>query len=213
MYHITKMIYPRRSSSTWIFWVVLAGVIAGSLFMLIDRRRTTPQPVSRAEVTPTLAPTREPTPELTLSPTATPLPKASLRIPTAGVNVDVVDVYLDGESWNVRELGDYAGHLEGTARIGQPGNVALAGHVETREGKPGIFARLETMNIGDPVILSLDGVEQRYTVTAVRRVPPDDLSVLYPSTTDKITLITCDDYDFLQNRYLERVVVVAERVT
>jgi sortase (surface protein transpeptidase) len=36
--------------------------------------------------------------------------------------------------------------------------------------------------------------------------------VLYPTDTDRITLITCDSYDFLQNTYQDRLVVVADRV-
>jgi LPXTG-site transpeptidase (sortase) family protein len=205
----------RRGNSSSLVVFIVIGVLMGVGFILVDRWRSAPQPAPTLEATPapTLAPTREPTQAPTQPPSATPVPKANLSIPTVGVNADVVDVYLDGESWNVRELGAYAGHLEGTTWIGQPGNLALAGHVELPDGRPGIFARLETIEAGDPIILSLDGVEQHYTVTEVKRVEPDDLTVLYPSTTDKITLITCDDYDFIQNSYLERVVVVAERTT
>ncbi len=205
----------RRGNSSLIFVLIFVGIIAGVGFILVDRWRSAPQPAPTLEATlaPTLAPTREPTQAATQPPSATPVPKANLYIPTVGVNADVVDVYLDGESWDVHELGPYAGHLEGTAWFGKPGNVALAGHVEMPDGRPGIFARLEAVEAGDPIILSLDGQEQRYTVTEVKRVQPDDLTVLYPSTTDKITLITCDDYNFIQNSYLERVVVVAERTT
>lgn len=207
----------RRGNSSLIFVLVFIGIIAGVGFILFDRQRASPQIVPTAEATLTIAPSRQPTREATeevaQQPSATPLPKASLSIPTAGVTAEVVAVYLDGISWDVHELGPYAGHLEGTAWFGQPGNIALAGHVEMPDGRPGIFARLENLDAGDPIILTLDGNEQRYQVTEVKRVEPDDLSVLYPSTTDKLTLITCDDYSFVQNTYLERVVVIAERVT
>lgn len=207
----------RRGNSPLIFVLVFVGIIAGVGFILFDRQRSAPQIAPTVEATLTIAPTgqptHEPTQEVVQQSSATPLPKASLSIPTAGVTADVVAVYLDGQSWDVRELGPNAGHLEGTAWFGQPGNIALAGHVEMPDGKPGIFANLAELNAGDPIILSLDGNEQQYEVTEIKRVEPDDLSVLYPSTTDKLTLITCDDYSFVQNTYLERVVVVAERVT
>jgi sortase (surface protein transpeptidase) len=41
---------------------------------------------------------------------------------------------------------------------------------------------------------------------------PDDLTVLYPTTDERLTLITCDSYDFLQDAYLERMVVIADRI-
>ena len=80
------------------------------------------------------------------------------------------------------------------------------------DGRAGIFAGMSKLNVGDPVILSLDNQEQRYNITTVKKVQPDDLSVLYPTDKDQLTLITCDAYDFLQNTYQDRVVVVAERV-
>lgn len=145
-------------------------------------------------------------------PTATPMPRASLSIPTAGVIASVVEIYLDGVSWDVTRLGVNAGHLQGTAWIGETGNIVLAGHSEMADGRAGIFRNIGELRTGDPVVLSLGDTQQQYRVTEVKTVKPDDLSVLYPTTTDRITLITCDDYDFLQNTYQERVVVVAERV-
>jgi sortase (surface protein transpeptidase) len=57
-----------------------------------------------------------------------------------------------------------------------------------------------------------DGIEQTFQVTQKFATEPSNLSVLYPSQTEKITLITCSDYDFLRDTYLERVIVIAERV-
>lgn len=192
--------------------LILLGIMFGLGFIIIDRWRNPPPEVLPA---PTVALTAEPTlaPTTPPLPSATPIAKANLIAPTAGINAQVVDVYLDGTSWDVSSLGEKIGHLEGTAWFGSPGNIALAGHVEMRDGRPGIFARIDEVKEGDPIILQLDTVEQRYRVTQILRVQSDDLTVLYPSTADKITLITCDQYDFVQNAYLERVVVVAERVT
>ncbi len=195
-----------------VFNVVLLGIIIGVGFLLVEQWRK-PSPAA-----PSVTQTPTPVPTLTLPPSQsrplpTSIPEARVLIPTAGVNALVVNVYLDGESWDVSQLGENAGHLQGTAWIDGSGNVALAGHVEMRDGRPGIFARIDEVRTGDPVILTQAGVEQRYAVINIQRVNPDDLSVIYPTTDDRITLITCDSYDFLQNIYQERIVVVAERVT
>lgn len=203
----------RRDPGSTLARFMLLGIVFGLSFMLFDRWRNPPPAV--APPAATLAPTDEPTPPPTSVslPTVTPIAKANLIAPTAGINAQVVDVYLDGSSWDVSSLGEKVGHLEGTAWFGKPGNIALAGHVEMRDGRPGIFARIDEVKEGDPIILKLNTVEQSYRVTQILRVQADDLSVIYPSTVEKITLITCDQYDFIQNAYLERVVIVAERVT
>lgn len=43
----------------------------------------------------------------------------------------------------------------------------------------------------------------------IRSTEPDDLSVLYPSAQNMLTLITCDNYDFVSNTYLTRTIVTA----
>jgi LPXTG-site transpeptidase (sortase) family protein len=205
------MIYRRRQPSS-LLTVIVLGVIAGAVFMLYKQwsAPVTP-PVPTPTAVPTLIPTFTTAP--LVIPTATrPVITARLSIPTAGIVTPVVDVYLDGVSWDVRYLGDNAGHLQSTAWLNDTGNVVLAGHVETVDGRPGIFAALSDLRPGDPIALSDGTVVKRYAVTSVKTVQPDDLSVLYPTTNDQITLITCDGYNFLDNAYDERIVVVGQRV-
>lgn len=207
MYHI---MYRRQRPSSAIPTLIVLGILIGVGFVVYQGWNTpsaTPPPTS-----PPPSATRPPTVMPTRLPTATPMPRASLSIPTAGVIASVVEIYLDGVSWDVTRLGVNAGHLQGTAWIGETGNIVLAGHSEMADGRAGIFRNIGELRTGDPVVLSLGDTQQQYRVTEVKTVKPDDLSVLYPTTTDRITLITCDDYDFLQNTYQERVVVVAERV-
>ena len=205
----------RQSAASSILTFIVLGVIFGVGFLLYQQWRN---PAPAAPIVPTASPT--PLPTLTPSPvqaaslpSPTPRPQASLFLPTAGVTAPVIEVYLDGESWDVKYLGQNAGHLQGTAWFGQSGNIVLAGHVEMPDGRAGIFAGVSKLNVGDPVVLSLNNQEQRYRISAIKRVEPDDLSVLYPTETDRLTLITCDSYDFLQNTYQDRVVVVADRVS
>ena len=188
----------------------------GAGFLFIQRLRHPPAATPEVAALPTLTLSLIPTtaPTARPLPTSTPYPRANLTAPTAGINASIVDVYLDGQSWDVSQLGNNVGHLQGTGWFGKTGNIGLAGHVEMGDGRSGIFRNIEKMAKGDPIILTLGALQQKYQVTDVKRVKPDDLSVLTPSTVDTITLITCDigAYNLLQNTYGDRVVVVAERV-
>lgn len=204
--------YRRQRQSSSVLTIVVLGVMLGVGFLLYQQWR---KPAPAVAPTPTIAPSPIPTETAVpvVQPSATAMPRASIFLPTAGVTAPVIEVYLDGESWDVQYLGQNAGHLQGTAWFGQPGNIVLAGHVEMPDGSAGIFAKFDELKLGDPVILTLNDAQQRYSIASITTVSPDDLSVLYPTDNDRITLITCDSYDFLQNTYQERLVVVADRVT
>lgn len=208
------------------------GVVVGMAYMMVDiyrNRSSVSRGTPTAETVPATAtrsatstPQRQPTAVPTLGVTGTPFrialaaaPEAMLFIPTAGVNTSVVNVYLSGYSWDVSDLGNRAGHLEGTAWLDDSnGNIGLAGHSERSDGSKGIFASLDQVRIGDPITLKRGSERLKFVVSHVTRVEPDDLSVLYPtSDNQRITLITCNEYNFVQDSYLERLVVMAERVS
>jgi LPXTG-site transpeptidase (sortase) family protein len=199
--------------------LILFGVITGVAFVVYDSLRT------RRGALPEIAPIESPTPAViaptaitpttsSSKPVASSVEGASLFVPTAGIYAPIIEVYLDGTSWDISQLGANAGHLQGTAWLDdQPGNIVLSGHVEMADGRAGIFASLGDLKKGDPVILRQNGGETRYFVKEVRTVKPDDLTPLYPTQTDQLTLITCGQYNFFQNSYLERIVAIAERAT
>lgn len=198
--------------------VLILGMVMGFVFFGLDNRpipinANEPEPVAPAApyVTGPYRPgplvAAEPEPDYSLD------HRGALTIPGAGVRANIVDAFLDGVSWDIGSLGANIGHLEGTAWDGQPGNIVLAGHVETTNGGRGVFASLEGLAEGDLIVLTVGEEERQYRVSQVARVAPDDLTPLYPSQKDRLTLITCDSYDFFWNVYNERVVVVAERVT
>jgi LPXTG-site transpeptidase (sortase) family protein len=194
----------------------LIGIVAGAVFYARDRASRPQVIVEAIPLTSTAtAQAQETASSPTLVPSLTPVPEVILAIPDANVSAPIIPIYLgEGGSWNVSQLGFSAGHLTGTAWLDQPGNIVLAGHVEMANGSPGIFAHLNDLETGDVLLLFLpDGVTRMYNVSAVRTVDPDDLSVLYPTAGDELTLITCDDYDFTTNTYLERLVVTSTRVT
>jgi LPXTG-site transpeptidase (sortase) family protein len=157
--------------------------------------------------------TRTATPQAPVVATPSPPPAATtVFIPTVGIHTTIIEAYLNGTSWDVANLGTNAGHLQGTASLDEPGNVVLAGHAELADGRLGIFARVGEVKVGDPIIVQEGDSERHYIVRAVEITTPDDLTVLYPTQDDQLTLITCDAYDFFQDVYRERTVVIAERI-
>jgi LPXTG-site transpeptidase (sortase) family protein len=221
------MVRRRRGSFASLFSLILVGMLAGIVFVIYDTVSQPSQP-SREPIMPPTSPTWQSTSSEVMSTpaaiTLTPLgtvstsvsgmvSEATLFIPKAAVSAPIIPVFLDGESWDVSQLGDNVGHLQGTAWLDQPGNIVLSGHVERRNGRPGIFAALNDLSAGDEMIVMYSSIERRYRVAEVRTVEPDDLTPLYPTDSDMLTLITCDSYDFFQNTYQKRIVVTAERIS
>ncbi len=134
-------------------------------------------------------------------------------IPAAGISQLIIQLPRSGDSWAVNDLGMNVGHLIGTAPLMTTGNIVLVGHVELSDGRPGIFAGLKDVTSGELILLKWHGEQRAYSVSTVKSVSPSDVSVLYPTVREQLTLITCGDYDFFSSTYRERVVVVAPRVS
>lgn len=207
--------------------LMLFAALIGFIFYIVDNQNNIPTDNSLQSI-PTEIALLEPTaiaaqatifPLLTesLNPsriiTRREIPQeSSVFIPTAGVFSDVIQAYLDGSGWDISQLRSNVGYLEGTAWIEQPGNVVLSGHVELADGGRGVFADLNLVQIGDPVEVQSNGSSHTYVVTEVYTTTPNDLTPLMPTSEDRLTLITCNSYDFFTNAYLERVIVVAVRI-
>ncbi|MDX2138148.1 MAG: sortase [Chloroflexota bacterium] len=207
------MYHQRRNRPTLLLPIVL-GILLGGGFLFFSLWQSPPTPaLETLPLAPSLAtaqPTDAPTP--TAATSASPIARARLELPNAGVVAPIIDVYIREGTWDVANIGASVGHLQGTASLGMPGNIGLAGHSELRDGSRGIFAYIQQLNYSDPIHVEHNNTVYEYRVTAVQRVDPTDLSVLEPTTTDRLTLITCDEYDFLLDFYRVRVVVIAERV-
>jgi LPXTG-site transpeptidase (sortase) family protein len=189
------------------------GVIFGVLYILSDVPPPEPENQVVSAISTSLAQSL-----LTQMPGITPTalqtrePPALLTVPEAGIQAPIIRIFLGEHSWNVTGLGRNAGHLNGTGWIDQPGNIVLAGHVEMADGEPGIFASLDNLTTGDWVTLRLPSQEERfYKVSDVLTIDPQDLSVLFPTDTERLTLVTCGAYNFMTNKYNERIVVIADR--
>lgn len=116
-------------------------------------------------------------------------PEAILRVPRVGIEVPV----LEGTTDAILNRG--VGHIPGTARPGEAGNVAITGH------RDGFFRPLKDIAAGDLIeverIALLSGSAtpahrvDRYAVRSTKVVLPSDTTVLKPTSDSTLTLITC----------------------
>ena len=104
---------------------------------------------------------------------------ARLEIPAAGVSVMV----LPGTA--PETLDRAVGHIEGTVRPGEAGNVGIAGH------RDGFFRGLRHLAPGDPMRLTTFEGVTHYAVERVEVVEPTAVEVLAPREQDALTLVTC----------------------
>jgi sortase A len=107
------------------------------------------------------------------------LAMAVLEIPRLGLTVPVL------EGTDELTLNRGVGHVAGTARPGERGNVAIAGH------RDGFFRVLKDVTSGDTIRLVTLGQTLDYTVQETRIVEPEDVQVLEPAGTPVLTLLTC----------------------
>jgi len=174
-----------------------------------------PTPVATAaRVASTPVSARTPAPTATPRPTSTPtpviLPARRVVAPKIKLDSRIVESTLKDGVWQVPKF--VAGHLQGTSDPGKPGNVVLAGHVESISSG-NVFADIGHLEPGDRIKLYTDAAEFDYVVAGKLTVKNDDLSVVAPTPEETLTLITCTgNWLPLQRDFDQRLVVVARRV-
>lgn len=126
------------------------------------------------------------------------IPQAVLRIPSLNL---VVPVF---EGTSEENLNRGAGRIEGTARIGEPGNVGIAAH------RDGFFRVLKDAQIGDVLLLERLEATDAYRIVAMTIVEPSDVSVLAATATHSITLVTCYPFYYIGSAP-QRFIVRAEK--
>ena len=131
---------------------------------------------------------------------ALPAPEAMLRIPSAAMEVPV----MEGTSGVVLNRG--AGHLAGTAALDASGNIVLAGH------RDGFFRRLKNVALGDRIEIAKGDSTDVYRVDQLQVVERTDVSSLRPSRKRMLTLVTCYPFFYLgaaPQRYIVRASLVS----
>jgi sortase A len=117
-------------------------------------------------------------------------PIARLRIPRLGYD----EIVLEGAT--PRTLAFGPARLFSGARLGESGNLVLAGH------RTSWFRPLETVAPGDSIEVEwfdsgVGGLHQRtYKVDGIRVVDPQNVTLLEPTSNDALTLITCYPFGY-----------------
>lgn len=83
------------------------------------------------------------------------------------------------------------GHIPGTGRPGDEGNVGIAGH------RDGFFRVLKDIGPGDTIELVTASRRDVYAVDQIVLVTPKDVSVLQPRPGRSLTLVTCYPFYFV----------------
>lgn len=112
-------------------------------------------------------------------------PLAILRISKVRLEVPVL------EGTDDLTLNRGVGHIAGTGRPGDEGNIGIAGH------RDGFFRALKDIGPGDTIELQTPWGTDRYTVDQIVLVRPDDVSVLQPRPIRSLTLVTCYPFYFI----------------
>jgi len=112
-------------------------------------------------------------------------PIGILRVEKIRLEVPVFDGTDD------RILNRGVGRIIGTTRIGEIGNIGIAGH------RDGFFRGLKDVVVGDTMELQTAAARQTYVVDSIRTVTPNDVSVLKNSPSPALTLVTCYPFYFI----------------
>ena len=108
------------------------------------------------------------------------------------------------EGVDTRTLRGAVGHVPGSALPGQPGNAAFAAHRDT------FFRPLAGIRRNDIIKFSTADAEFEYVVRELKVVKPTELTVLDPTPSATLTLITCFPFDYV-GPAPNRFIVKAER--
>ena len=133
-----------------------------------------------------------------------------LEIPKLNLALDIVEVPIVNDTWDVSWLGEQAGYLAGTAFPTWEGNTVITAHVWDANNNPGPFIGLKTLGYGDRIIIHAFGQSYTYEIRQSLRITPGKVEqVLTHEEYDWVTLLTCESYFPRGDTYLLRRAVKA----
>ncbi len=168
----------------------LVGILPGG--------HTPPDAQRRSEPAPIPAHLRSLVEEITPMPAPTPGPEQGQRVVIASLGVDAPVV--EGDDWEALKKG--AGHHIGSANPGERGNCVISAHNDIY-GE--LFRDLPDMKVGDEILVHTQTQRYRYVVEQTRIIRPEEVSVMDPTSTPVLTLISCYPYGVDSHR----IVVIA----
>ncbi len=125
-------------------------------------------------------------------------PIGTLTIPRLGLTAPV----FDGTDTLTLDRG--LGRIDGTASMESEGNVGIAGH------RDGFFRGLKDIVRGDLIEVTTPSAIDFYVVDGTKIVSPQDVSVLQPTSSARLTLVTCYPFYFVGDAP-KRFIVEASR--
>ena len=194
--------------SRFLYWCsllcIFSGAIAVASCMYICADAQVYQALENRRLNSAIDVALQPAREMSRDPVPTATTAGSaigrLEVPRLALSV----VVLEGDDPKTLRRG--AGRIPGTARPGQPGNLAIAGHRDT------FFRLLRGIRTDDVIRFTTPSGHFIYQVRSVRVVAPGQTEVLASTPQQTLTLITC--YPFLYVGHApERFVVTAQQVS
>jgi LPXTG-site transpeptidase (sortase) family protein len=168
--------------------LLLAGMLA---FVKIQDTLASNVSAFPAQVVPTSTPTPTPTPIPVGIPIVIQIPRMQVNAVVQPVGTDFNGKMSMPEDWG--KTAWYSG--EGAYKPGEKGNAVIAGHLDTIYGTLGQFYNLDTLVVGDEVLVYDDLHRlRRFMVThkAIYNYDQAPLQEIFgPSTEEHLNLITC----------------------
>lgn len=145
------------------------------------------------------------------------------EFPTTQINSDLTEYTLSIPKLNIESakvslvnenLSQNLVHYGGTALPGNNGNGVIFGHsilpqFYNPQNYIAIFSTLHTLELGDQILTTIDGIIYQYQVIDMFEVSPKDISVLEQTYDSQyLTLITCTP----PGTYLRRLIVKAKLI-
>lgn len=122
----------------------------------------------------------------------------TLFLPDLSISVPIISASMQANRWPTTPRG--VTHLSSSPPPGQPGNSIIYGH-----NWPNLLGSLVKTRPGHHLFVTYsNGTVQRFTVSQVLTVSPQDTWILEPTLTPQLTLYTC--VGFLDR---QRLVVIA----
>ncbi len=114
-----------------------------------------------------------------------PLVLGRIEIPRIGVAA----IVREGD--DPTTLAIAVGHISGTARPGEGGNMVLAGHRDS------FFRALRDIRSADTIRIVTPQRPYEYVVDSTEVVAPEDTRVLAPTDSTVLTLVTCYPFSYV----------------
>ncbi len=166
--------------------------------VILPGGHTPPDAQGNTEPEPIPAHLQELVAKITPLPVPTPGPQQARRIVIPAIAVDAPVV--EGDDAEALKKG--AGHHIGSANPGERGNCVISAHDDVY-GE--IFRDLPKLKPGDEIYVYTEAQRYRYRVQETRIVQPTEVSVMAPTSSPVLTLISC--YPYRVNTH--RIVVIA----